>query len=510
MTAPPLSAPVRVSTAPAPALPRRAEELRAPAMRAVVAVLAAVLAMLGAFAGAPAASAADGVEGKTFVIATDTTYAPFEYRGANGELQGIDIDLLNAIAEKKGFTVDWRSVGFNAALQALSSDQADAVIAGMSITDERRQTYDFSEPYFTGSITLAVRDGDDSIRDWADLQGKHVVVKTGSISEQIANERKDQYGFTVSALDQTTTLVESVRSGSADALVDDYPVISYGVTQGSGLQTVGERVDTGDYGFAVKKGQNPELLAAFNDGLAELRASGEYQQILDTYMAPEGATAVDRSTFWGLVVTALPALMTGLGNTLLVTLLAFVLAVALGLLFGFLRIASNPVLRWIGTAFVAVFRGTPILVWAFFFYFGLPQLIGMPVNIWVAGVLTLALNGGAYIAEIVRGGIQAVDHGQTEAARSLGLPYSTTMRRVVLPQAFTIMTPSMINQLVIMLKDSSLLLAIGFAELLYQAQQIYAQNYRVTEVLLIVAVIYFVVITALTWLANVVDRKVNA
>ena len=142
-------------------------------------------------------------------------------------------------------------------------------------------------------------------------------------------------------------------------------------------------------------------------------------------------------------------------------------------------------------------------------HFGLPPLIGVPVNIWVAGVLTLSLNGAAYIAEIVRGAIQSVDPGQLAASRSLGLGYGTSMQRVVLPQAFKIMTPSLINQLVIMLKDSSLLLAIGFAELLYQAQQIYASNFRVTEVLLIVAVIYFIVITALTQLANYVDRKVN-
>lgn len=131
------------------------------------------------------------------------------------------------------------------------------------------------------------------------------------------------------------------------------------------------------------------------------------------------------------------------------------------------------------------------------------------MNIWVAGVLTLALNGAAYIAEIVRGGVQSVDPGQMEAARSLGLGHGKSMQKVVLPQAFKIMTPSLINQLVIMLKDSSLLLAIGFAELLYQAQQIYASNFRVTEVLLIVAVIYFVAITLLTQLANFADRKIN-
>lgn len=490
-----------------------APPVRQTRLRALMLMLTALLALLigasSATASPQATADASGAEGQTYIIATDTTFAPFEFRDSSGELVGIDMDLMRAIAEKQGFEVEFRSLGFNAALQALTSNQADGVIAGMSITEERQEVYDFSDPYFTGTMTLAVNDGDEGeIGDWSDLDGKTLVVKTGSMSEDVARERQEEYGYEITALDQTTTLVESVKSGNADALMDDYPVIAYGVQQGSGLVTVGEQVEAGDYGFAVNKDRNPELLAAFNQGLAELQESGEYQEIMDRYLATED-DGVDRSTFWGLIVTAFPALMTGLGNTLLVTLISFAIAMALGLLFGFMKVSRNPVLRGISTTFVNVFRGTPILVWAFFFYFGLPPLIGVPVNIWVAGVLTLSLNGAAYIAEIVRGAIQSVDPGQMEASRSLGLGYGKSMQRVVLPQAFKIMTPSLINQLVIMLKDSSLLLAIGFAELLYQAQQIYASNFRVTEVLLIVAVIYFIVITALTQLANYVDRKVN-
>ena len=490
-----------------------APPVRQTRLRALMLMLTALLALLigasSATASPQATADASEAEGQTYIIATDTTFAPFEFRDSSGELVGIDMDLMRAIAEKQGFEVEFRSLGFNAALQALTSNQADGVIAGMSITEERQEVYDFSDPYFTGTMTLAVNDGDEGeIGDWSDLDGKTLVVKTGSMSEDVARERQEEYGYEITALDQTTPLVESVKSGNADALMDDYPVIAYGVQQGSGLVTVGEQVEAGDYGFAVNKDRNPELLAAFNQGLAELQESGEYQEIMDRYLATED-DGVDRSTFWGLIVTAFPALMTGLGNTLLVTLISFAIAMALGLLFGFMKVSRNPVLRGISTTFVNVFRGTPILVWAFFFYFGLPPLIGVPVNIWVAGVLTLSLNGAAYIAEIVRGAIQSVDPGQMEASRSLGLGYGKSMQRVVLPQAFKIMTPSLINQLVIMLKDSSLLLAIGFAELLYQAQQIYASNFRVTEVLLIVAVIYFIVITALTQLANYVDRKVN-
>ena len=462
--------------------------------------------LLGGAGTAWAATSEDSVVGKTFIIGTDTTFAPFEFR-ENGELTGIDMDLIRAIAKEGGFEVEIRSLGFNAALQALSSNQVDGVIAGMSITDERKQVYDFSEPYFESGVQMAVAKNDDTIKGYEDLRGKTVVAKTGSEGEAYANSIADQYGFTVKPLDQSATMYESVKAGSAVAVFDDYPVLAYGVAQNNGLKTVTDKVPGGSYGFAVNKGKNTALLASFNDGLAQLKASGEYQKILDKYLA--NPTAAVPTSFMDLLVKSFPALMSGLKNTLLVTAISFVVAMAIGLLAGFMKISRNIVLRGIATTFVNVFRGTPLLLWAFMFYFGIPQLTGQPINIWVAGVLTLSLNSGAYVAEIVRGGIQSVDPGQLEASRSLGLGYGKSMQKVVVPQAFKIMTPSLINQLIIMLKDSSLLLAIGFAELLYQGQQIYAANFRVTETLLIVGAIYFVAIMALTKLANYADRRFN-
>lgn len=471
----------------------------------IVAFFSVFLASSALADTAPDAEGGDP-EGELYIIGTDTTFAPFEFRDPSGELVGIDIDLMKAIAEDQGFRVEFRSMGFNAALQALSANQVDGVIAGAGITEERQEVYDFSDPYFTGELTIAALEGSD-FSGWEDLEGESVAVKTGSLSEEWARKMQQQYDFEINALDQTTTMVESVKSGHDAALVDDLPIIAYGIQQGSGLELVSEPEPTGDYGFLVNKGQNQELLAMFNEGLANLQESGEYQEILDHYIG--GESGPDPSTFFGLLATSMPALMVGLRNTLAITGISFVIAMVLGLMFGFMKISSNIVLRGIATTFIAIFRGTPVLVWAFFFYFGLPQLLGTPISIWVAGALTLSLNGGAYIAEIVRGAVQSVDPGQAEAARSLAMSRGQTMRKVVLPQAFKMMTPSLINQLVIMLKDSSLLLAIGFGELLYQAQQIYAANFRTTEVLLIVAAIYFVAIWALTGVANIVDRRVN-
>ncbi|PWG58908.1 glutamine ABC transporter permease [Bifidobacterium catulorum] len=481
-------------------------------------MLALVLCVAGlGTVGVSSAQAAQdsAVQGKTFKIATDTTFAPFEFRDSNGQMVGIDMDLVHAIAKDQGFNVQIQSLGFNAALQAMSSGQADGVIAGMSITDERKAIYDFSDPYFQSGVQMAIAKNNDEIKGYEDLKGKTVVAKTGAEGEAFAKKNAAKYGYTVKSVDQSATMYEMVKSGNADAVVDDYPVLAYGIQQGNGLKTVTPKVPGGSYGFAVNKGKNADLLKAFNAGLANLKKSGEYDRILAKYLGegstvkPENAESTAKKSFIDLAKDSFPALMTGLRNTLLITAISFVIALVLGIVLGLMRVSPNRPLSWIARVYVAVFRGTPILVWAFFFYFGIPQIIGHSINIWVAGALTLSLNSGAYLVEIVRGAIESVNAGQMEGARSLGLSYNQAMRKVILPQAVKIGTPAIINQLVIMLKDSSLLLAIGFGELLYQAQQIYAANFRVTETLLMVGVIYFVAITLLTWLANIVDRRMN-
>ncbi|MET4001422.1 glutamine transport system permease protein [Arthrobacter sp. UYCu511] len=448
-----------------------------------------------------------GVEGKKFAIATDTTFAPFEFRDGSGNLVGIDMDLLNAIAKSQGFEVDIKSLGFDAALQALQSNQVAGVIAGMSITDERKKIFDFSDPYFDSGVQMAVAKNDDAIKTYADLKGKSVTAKRGSEGETFAKSIAGKYGFTVKALADSATMYDDVKAGNSVAVFDDYPVLAYGVSQNNGLKIVTEKEQGSSYGFAVNKGQNQDLLKAFDTGLAELKANGEYDLILDTYLAKTEAT--EQGSFFQLVADSFPALMKGLWLTMVATVLSLAIALVLGVLFGFFKVSESKIMRGIATTYVSIFRGTPLLVQAFFFYFGLPQMTGQPINVLTAGVITLSLNAGAYMTEIVRGGIQSVDPGQLEASRSLGLSYVTSMRRVVVPQAVKIMTPSFINQFVITLKDTSLLAVIGFAELTYQGQQIYASNFRTGETLLIVAALYFIVISILTQLSNVLDRKFN-
>ena len=484
-----------------------AGRLRRSVRTAGAAALVAFVGVGALLAGAAPAAAAN--DGDKYVIGTDTTFAPFEFTNADGDLVGIDMDLLRAIAKDQGFEVEIRQLGFDAAVQALQSNQVDAVMAGMSITEERQKTFDFSEPYFTSGIQLGVLESSD-ITSLDDLDGKAVAVKTGTQGQTFADENKDEYGFKVTPYQDTTDMVDAVKAGQAVGYFEDFPVLAYGIQQGSGFRLVGQPELGGEYGFAVNKGQKPELIEMFNAGLANLKASGEYDKIVDTYLSG-GEESTQPTDIFSVAVKYWPALMEGLWLTILATIVAIVAAFILGLIFGFGRVSKFAPFRWVATAYVYVFRGTPILIQAFFVFFAIPQLFpGLTFNPFVAGAITLSLNTGAYMTEIIRGGIQAVDPGQNEASRSLGLSHWKTMQKVVLPQAFRIMVPSFVNQGIITLKDTSLISVIGLAELTFVSRQIIASTYLSAQVLTVVAIIYFVVITLLTLLANRLERTFNA
>lgn len=207
-------------------------------------------------------------------------------------------------------------------------------------------------------------------------------------------------------------------------------------------------------------------------------------------------------------------LLASLGNTLLLALFALIFAMIIGLIFALLNVSRNRILNAIGTVYVDAIRGVPLIVLAFFIYFGVPQGIkvfvdGFRLPALQAGTIALAMNCGAYMAEIFRAGIESIDKGQMEAARSLGLPYGTSMRRVILPQAFKVMIPSIINQFIITLKDTSILSVIGYPELTNTGRTIAGNTFRSLETWAIVGILYMIVIVSLSRAAKALERRIK-
>ncbi len=222
-------------------------------------------------------------EGKKYIIATDTAFAPFEFNNKENKFVGIDVDILDAVAKDQGFTYELDALGFDAALAAVQSGSADGVIAGMSIKEERKKIFDFSSPYYDAEVTVAVAKG-SSIASYEDLKDQKVAIKTGTNGADYAKSIADQYGFTCVEFKDSPTMYQDVIVGNTVACFEDYPVMAYSIQQGAQMQIPDGLTAAGSqYGFAVAKGKNAELLSMFNKGLENIKKNGKFQEIVDKY-----------------------------------------------------------------------------------------------------------------------------------------------------------------------------------------------------------------------------------
>ena len=211
-----------------------------------------------------------------------------------------------------------------------------------------------------------------------------------------------------------------------------------------------------------------------------------------------------------VMVETLPQLMRGVKMTIILTVGGLAVGFVLGALAGMMKISRSGLLRNLAGIYIESIRGTPMLVQALFLYFGLPMAIGVRIPPVIAGIIIIAVNSGAYIAEIVRGAIQSIDPGQMEAGRSIGLTRPQTMRYIIWPQALKRMIPPLGNQFIISLKDTSLLMVIGVAELMRTGDEITAVNFRAFEVYLTVALVYLAMTLSMAKVLKRVEKKLGS
>ncbi|MCI1933892.1 MAG: amino acid ABC transporter permease [Atopobiaceae bacterium] len=211
-----------------------------------------------------------------------------------------------------------------------------------------------------------------------------------------------------------------------------------------------------------------------------------------------------------------PMLMGGFVTTLQVTVSSLIIAMVLGILVCLMRISHKRVLRGIAKFYIWIIRGTPMLVQAFYIYFAVPQLIQLStgssfrIDVFTASLITLSLNAGAYLSEIFRGSIESVDRGQMEASRSLGVSYATSMRKIILPQAVRICLPSLVNQCIITLKDSTILYAIGLGEIMYQAKIYVGRTMESFATYTWVAICFLLITSVLMLISRTVEKRMHA
>ncbi len=236
---------------------------------------------------APAESAeSTDASGKVWKIATDTSFKPFEYTDDSGNFVGIDMDILAAVAEDQGFTYEVQILGWDASIAACQAGQADGMIAGASITDERKASgWIFSDGYYDANQSMAVEASSD-ITGFDGLSGKAVAVKTGTMSAAYAESLKEQYGFTITYFEDSPTMYQAVVGGQVAACFDDTPIMASNIKDtGIAMKIVeGTGNDPAAYGFAIFNADNQELVDMFNAGLANIKSSGKYDEIIGKYL----------------------------------------------------------------------------------------------------------------------------------------------------------------------------------------------------------------------------------
>ncbi|MCK8617871.1 ABC transporter substrate-binding protein/permease [Fructobacillus sp. M158] len=440
-------------------------------------------------------------------VATSPDYPPFESQTTiNGQSQdvGLDIEVAKQIAKDLGVKLKIMNMDFGSVLVAIQTGKADMAIAGLTPTDERRQSVDFSKVYYTGGQTFLINKKDvKKFKTAKNLHGQKIATQTGSLQNSLAKKYFDD--STLSSMDKTPDLIFSLENQKVDAVGIEKPVAQAYVAHNKNLAMIdaGYPNDAAESGkaIAVAKGSTA-LVNAMNQSIDKI----EQHHWTDKYLKEAGKYVDDNAAdtsmmrYWHYFYN-------GFLNTTLIAVIAVVFGILLGVLLVLMKLSAWKLLAWPATAYIEIVRGTPMMVQVLLVYFGLGALINMPAL--VAGIIAVALNSGAYVAEIIRGGINSLDKGQKEAAQSLGLSKVDTMRFVILPQAFKNIWPSLGNEFVSVIKESSIVSIIGVTDLIYQLNVVRADTYRGVAPIVVVMVIYFLMTFSLTRLLNHIERKMN-
>jgi His/Glu/Gln/Arg/opine family amino acid ABC transporter permease subunit len=438
---------------------------------------------------------------RTLTIGTDATYPPLESLKGE-EFVGYDIDLGNAVGRELGAKVTWVNSGFDGIFAALQAKKFDMVISSVTITEDRKKSLAFSDPYYTAGQALASRKEGTAYSETSQLAGKTVGIQINTTAKEVLKKHQQVKVREYNSIDLALL---DLQNGGIDAVMTDSPVLKYMLHRGfDSLRLAGTLLTEEHYGIVMRP-EDRELVQEVNGALKRLEEKGEIAKLRAKWFGEQAAGGGRQST-WQLVRIILPQLAKAAVTTVELTALAILFGLPLGLFIALLRLQRIKPLAWLASVYVEVLRGTPLLVQIFTVYYVLPAT-GIRLAQWPAALLAFSLNSSAYIAEIFRAGIQSIDRGQMEAARSLGMPYGLAMRLIILPQAFRRVLPPLTNEGIALLKDTSLVSVIAMVELTRQGQQLTGQLAAPMVIWPLVGLFYLVLTLPLTRLAAFLERK---
>ena len=438
-------------------------------------------------------------------VGLSADYAPYEFeKTVNGkrEYAGIDIELSKKLAKDLGVELKIVNMQFDSLLGALKTGKIDVIISGMSPTPERKKEVDFSDYYMHVQQRMIIQKKDaKKLKSIEDFKGKNIGVQKQTTQEELA--KTEIPDANVTSLTRVPEIIMSLNTGKIDGVVLEGPVGEAYLSQNTNLAFSDMQFADENKGTAIALPKDsPKLLDALNKTIKEVEDKGlmkGYKDKANEAMFDEGSFFSKYGSFF----------IQGIGATILISLIGVVLGSIFGGILAFMKLSKNIILKTLSWIYIEFIRGTPLLVQVFLVYFGTTAVLGIDLSAFICGAIALVINCAAYIAEIIRAGINAVDKGQTEAARSLGLSHAQTMNKVVMPQAIKNILPALGNEFVTVIKESSIVSVIGVSELMFNAQVVQGASFDPFTPLLIAAVVYFILTFALSRLMNVFERRMR-
>ena len=472
-------------------------------------------------------------------IGMEAAYAPFNWtqdddkngavkiEGTNQYANGYDVQIAKQVAKALGKKPLVVKTSWNGLIPALTSGKLDMIVAGMSPTAERKKEIAFSNSYYTSEpVVLVNKDGAyANAKTLKDFKGAKITSQQGvylyNLISQLTGAKQE------TAMGDFAQMRQALESGVIDGYISERPEALTAESANSKFKMIqfkkGFEVNEEDATIAIGMRKNDNRLEQVNAAIAKI-SSKDQVALMDKMIQNqpvETDTSKDKTTFFGQVTKILkdnwPQFLRGAGLTLLISITGTIAGLIIGLLIGVYRTAptaKNKALAllqtlfgWFLNVYIEIFRGTPMIVQSMVIYYGTAQAFGVSIDRTIAAIFIVSINTGAYMSEIVRGGIFAVDKGQFEAATALGMTHNQTMRKVVLPQVVRNILPATGNEFVINIKDTSVLNVISVVELYFSGNTIATQTYQYFQTFTIIAVIYFVLTFTVTRILRYVERR---
>ncbi|MDN7144346.1 ABC transporter substrate-binding protein/permease [Liquorilactobacillus mali] len=428
----------------------------------------------------------------TLVVGTSADYPPYEFtvkQSGKTTYVGLDIEIAKKFAKDLGVKLEIKNMNFDSLLVALETHKVDAVISGMNPTPERQKSVDFSNVYYRGKQYMLINKKDAALyKNIHSFKNKTIGAQAGSLQYDLV--KKQMKNNQIKGLAKLNDLVIALESGKVNAVAMEEATAKAFAQNNTSLKVINPEfnVDSSQTGSAMAfpKGAT-SLVQAANKTIAQIKKKNlinkQYIPLAGKYMTNNSK----KNSMWNYWTY----FAKGIEYTLIITVVSVFFGFILGVLLALLRLSKSKLGKVIATAYIEFVRGTPLMVQVMFVYFGIGAVI-QSLPALLAGIIAVSLNSAAYVAEVIRSGIESIPAGQTEAARSLGMSQTLTYRYVIIPQALKNIWPALGNEFITLIKESSIVSIIGVGDLMYQMQLVQSATYKGVIPIFITMVIYFV------------------